>query len=174
MNFNEIKTSYDVCKELNFDYNLFSNNINLLKIGGFSERLISIYKLELILRSLNGNSFKLFDLLNCNEPIYYPKFSIYRTELEFYPKYSNKLLLNKFYTKKDNKYYYLYIDKNSTTVKLFISDISGVIANSTEISGLIFIGCKSHEIAYHFGKYFYKDIFDLLFKSLEDEIEWEY
>ena len=63
MNFNEIKTSYDVCKELNFDYNLFSNNINLLKIGGFSERLISIYKLELILRSLNGNSFKLFKIV---------------------------------------------------------------------------------------------------------------
>jgi hypothetical protein len=151
----EIKTFDDVLEEIGYSKSDFDfHKSNLSKCPNY-EHLLALYKIDLIRTALNGQYWKPNFTTG---KIYYPQILLFRTykEVKMWP-ITHCYLCGRILIESES----FYIVGNLCSG--YNNEFGSYAFERSNSADHILFSCKSQEVAMHFSKYFYKEIFDVLY-----------
>jgi hypothetical protein len=151
----KIKTFDDVLEELGYSKENFAfHKSNLSKCPNY-EHLLSLYKIDLIRTALNG---KYWNPSFTKDKIYYPQLLLFKSYEKVKELTSTYYYLCGKVLAEGNPFYVV-----GNTFSFFTNGLGAFVFECSNSVDHILFSCKSAEIAMHFSKYFYKEMFNVLY-----------
>ena len=164
--YTNIKTFEGACRAIGIVYRADCDLIYLSRVeGNLGKHLTAIYKMDIILKALNGD----WKPILVKGKVFYPFVRFYPANKAKDAANSNGWNLGPSFIF-DGKKYTLVGAAGSCWSAYGVGNFVGGHGFVSDIAGLL--GCKSTEIAWHMSRYFMKEIFEAVYAQYNGMYEW--
>ena len=164
--YTNIKTFEGACRAIGIVYRTDCDLIYLSRVeGNLGKHLTAIYKMDIILKALNGD----WKPILVKGKVFYPFVRFYPANKAKDAANSNGWNLGPSFIF-DGKKYTLVGGGGSCWSAYGVGNFVGGHGFVSDIAGLL--GCKSTEIAWHMSRYFMKEIFEAVYAQYNGMYEW--